>query len=128
MGYPVVELNIDSTQVEDRTDEALQMYQEYHYDAVERTYLKHKITATTVTLASAPGATLTGTITGGTSSATALIYDTSADITYRVRKVVGTFTNGETITDTAGTTATLAASSAIALGDIDNEYITIADG
>tara|TARA_B100000424_G_C22853334_1_gene454976 strand:- start:15 stop:770 length:756 start_codon:yes stop_codon:yes gene_type:complete len=45
LGEPVIELNVDEDQVEDRVDEALQYYQEYHSDATVRTYLKHQITA-----------------------------------------------------------------------------------
>ena len=48
LGEPVIEVNVDEDQVEDRVDEALQYYQEYHSDATVRTYLKHQITATDV--------------------------------------------------------------------------------
>jgi len=49
LGDPVIEINVDEDQLEDRVDEALQYYQEYHSDATVRTYLKHQITATDVT-------------------------------------------------------------------------------
>lgn len=49
LGYPVIEINVDDDQVEDRVDEALQFYQEFHSDATVRTYYKHLITATDVT-------------------------------------------------------------------------------
>jgi len=45
----VIEINVDEDQLEDRVDEALQYYQEYHSDATVRTYLKHQITSTDVT-------------------------------------------------------------------------------
>lgn len=45
LGDPVIEINVDEDQVEDRVDEALQYYQEFHSDATVRTYLKHQITA-----------------------------------------------------------------------------------
>jgi hypothetical protein len=48
LGDPVIEINVDEDQLEDRVDEALQYYQEYHSDATIRTYLKHQITATDV--------------------------------------------------------------------------------
>ena len=41
LGHPVIEINVDDDQVDDRVDEALQFYQEYHADAVEKVYLKH---------------------------------------------------------------------------------------
>ena len=46
LGDPVIEINVDPDQIEDRVDEALQYYQEFHSDATLRTYLKHQITAT----------------------------------------------------------------------------------
>ena len=48
LGDPVIEINVDEDQVEDRVDEALQYYQEFHSDATVRTYLKHQVTATDV--------------------------------------------------------------------------------
>ena len=44
LGKPVIEINVDDDQVDDRIDEALQFFQEYHFDGVEKIYLKHKIT------------------------------------------------------------------------------------
>ena len=44
LGAPVIEVNVDDDQIDDRIDEALQFYQEYHSDAVERVYLKHQVT------------------------------------------------------------------------------------
>jgi hypothetical protein len=44
LGAPVIEINVDDDQVEDRIDDAFQFYREYHYDAVEMVYLKHQIT------------------------------------------------------------------------------------
>lgn len=49
LGDPVIEINVDPDQLEDRVDEALQYYQEFHSDATLRTFLKHQITATDVT-------------------------------------------------------------------------------
>ena len=49
LGDPVIEINIDPEQQEDRVDEALQYYQEFHSDATLRTYLKHKVTEADVT-------------------------------------------------------------------------------
>ena len=45
LGDPVLEINVDEDQIEDRIDEALQYYQEYHSDATVRTYLKHQVTS-----------------------------------------------------------------------------------
>jgi len=44
LGKPVIEINADDDQLEDRIDEALQFYQQYHYDGIRRTYLKYQYT------------------------------------------------------------------------------------
>ena len=49
LGAPVIEINVDDDQIEDRVDDALQFYQEYHSDATMRVYLKHQITADDIT-------------------------------------------------------------------------------
>jgi len=49
LGDPVIEINVDDDQLEDRVDEALQYYQEYNSDATKRVYLKHQVTETDIT-------------------------------------------------------------------------------
>ena len=49
LGEPVLEINVDVDQIEDKVDDAIQKYQEFHSDATIRTYLKHQITAADVT-------------------------------------------------------------------------------
>ena len=44
LGKPVIEINVDQDQVEDRIDEALSYYWDYHFDGAERTFLKHTVT------------------------------------------------------------------------------------
>lgn len=47
LGKPVIEINVDDDQVEDRIDESLRYYWDYHFDGAEKTYYKHQITAQT---------------------------------------------------------------------------------
>ncbi|MBT3544672.1 MAG: hypothetical protein HN488_04930 [Saprospiraceae bacterium] len=49
LGAPVIEINVDEDQIDDRVEEALQFYQEYHSDAMEKVFLKHQITADDIT-------------------------------------------------------------------------------
>ena len=49
LGKPVIDINVDDDQVEDRIDEALQYFSQYHYDGIERMYLKYKVTADDLT-------------------------------------------------------------------------------
>ena len=44
LGAPVIDINVDPDQLEDKLDDALQLYQEFHSDATMRTYLTHEIT------------------------------------------------------------------------------------
>ena len=49
LGAPVLQINMDDTQKDDIIDQALQYYHEYHFDGIERMYLKHKFTSDDVT-------------------------------------------------------------------------------
>ena len=49
LGKPVIEINVDDDQVEDRIDEALKFYWDYHFDGAIKTYYKHIITSDTIT-------------------------------------------------------------------------------
>ena len=45
LGKPVIEINVDDDQLEDRLDEALQYFSQYHYDGIKRAYLKYQYTS-----------------------------------------------------------------------------------
>lgn len=49
LGKPVIEINVDDDQVEDRIDEALKYYWDYHFDGTEKVYYKHLVTSTDIT-------------------------------------------------------------------------------
>ena len=51
LGYGVIDINISDDQADDRIDEAIQYFAHYHYDGVERMYLKYLITEDDVTRA-----------------------------------------------------------------------------
>ena len=46
LGEPVVDVNVDDDQVEDRIDDAIAFYRDYHYDGAERVLIQHQVTAT----------------------------------------------------------------------------------
>jgi hypothetical protein len=48
LGHPVIEINVDDDQVQDRIDDALQFFHDYHFDGTEKLYMKHKITQTDI--------------------------------------------------------------------------------
>ena len=45
LGYPVIDINVDAEQVQDRIDDALDKYRDYHYDGTEHILLPHEVTA-----------------------------------------------------------------------------------
>lgn len=45
LGKPVLEINVDDDQVEDRIDQALKYYWDYHFDGSEKIYYKHQVSA-----------------------------------------------------------------------------------
>jgi len=130
LGAPVLEINVDDDQVEDRIDEALDYWRLYHYEGIEQIYLKQQIRASEITLSASVAATfvLAERITGATSGATAEVCQessrTSTGTLLLVKNVTGTFTAGETINGSAGHTATL---SSITLREYDNRYVEIPD-
>lgn len=127
LGAPVIEINVDDEQIEDRVDEALMYFRDYHFDGVERMYLHHKITASKFTASDdfddviMRGALLTGNSSG----ATAIAYDKSVNKREIRFKSLNKkpFTVGETIT-VEGSTETFNILT-IELGDVDNGYIPV---
>ena len=44
LGAPILQINVDDDQLHDLVDDTVQIYQERHYDGIERMYLKYKVT------------------------------------------------------------------------------------
>jgi hypothetical protein len=44
LGHPVIQINVDDDQIEDRIDDALQFFHDYHFDGVEKIFMKHQFT------------------------------------------------------------------------------------
>ena len=53
LGFGVIDINVSDDQADDRIDEALQYFAQYHYDGVEKMYLKYQITEADITRARA---------------------------------------------------------------------------
>jgi len=131
LGAPVLEINVDDDQIEDRIDEALDYWKLYHYEGVEQIYLKQQIRASEIVLTTSVAANfrLAERITGATSGATAEVCQessrTSSGTLLLVRNISGTFTAGEVIT--GGNSGTTATTSTITLREYDNRYIEVPD-
>ncbi len=128
LGAPVIEINVDEDQLDDRVDEALQFYQFYHADSIEKFYLKHKVTNSSLTLTGAVAGNFQvgEIITGGTSGAKAVIKTASGStITYNQLEDTNVAFSTETIT--GGNTGATAVIQSITKGDIENGYISLND-
>lgn len=133
LGSPVLQINIDDEQLEDRIDEALEYWRQYHPEGIEQIYMKQMITASSITLTTSVagnfsvGETVTGSTSGAIATLTSELTRTSAGSTLIVYKITGDFVAGETITGaTSGITAVLAVSPVIK-GVYDNQYIDVPD-
>ena len=62
LGFGVIDINVSDDQADDRIDEALQYFAQYHYDGIENMYLKYQVTADDITRA-ASNTTTTATAT-----------------------------------------------------------------
>jgi len=49
LGAPVIEINVDDEQVEDRIDDALQYWQDYHFDGLQKIYYIKRLDDTDIT-------------------------------------------------------------------------------
>jgi len=129
LGAPVIDINLDEDQIEDRIDEALLYFRDYHFDGVERCYLHYQITPSTMTLS----AEYTGTFeTGMTLKGQLFIkeenaYEIKTDNTIiRYKSLNGiTFIPGEVVEigDTGNTVTILSSSTAITIGNLDSGYV-----
>ena len=85
LGAPVLEINVDDDQIDDLVDDAIQYFNERHYDGVERMYLKYQITQDDIDRGRAKNTsgvgivTTTGTSTSvsGLGTVTSNFYETS---------------------------------------------------
>jgi len=131
LGHPVVEINADEDQLEDRLDEALEYWRVYHSDGVEKLYMKHAISASELYLTTSVATSfpISAIITGQTSGATAQVVSETSRLssgnTVLVKNINGTFVSGETISD--GINTAVLATPAFMLGSYDKRFILIPD-
>jgi hypothetical protein len=91
LGFPVIDINVDEDQLEDRIDDALALYEQYHYDGTERVWLAHQVTETDKTnkylkLAdSIIGISRVFPFTGSTQGSTSATGFNMFDINYQLR-------------------------------------------
>ena len=79
LGAPVLEINVDDDQVDDLVDDAIQFYNERHFDGVERMYLKYQLTQDDIDRGRAGGA---GGVGIATTSATSTSVGTATTFSF----------------------------------------------
>ena len=83
LGAPILQINVDDDQLHDLVDDTVQIYQERHYNGIERMYLKYKVTQEDLDRGRAKGTDGVGIVTTSgisTNSATTVssqFYETS---------------------------------------------------
>lgn len=84
LGAPVLEVNVADEQIQDLLDDALQYFQERHFDGVEQVYLKYEVTQDDIDRGKArpPGVGGTTTVGIASTSATTNIVGTATTFTY----------------------------------------------
>ncbi len=82
LGAPVLEINIDDDQIDDLVDDALQLFQERHFDGVERMYLKYKLTQADIDRGQAKSTDGVGIVTTTTTSTNIPGYGTTTSNWY----------------------------------------------
>lgn len=124
LGAPVLNIEVDETQLEDAIDTAIRFWHEYHPDGMVRDYFKHKITASVITLSSVVGLT-TGSMLTGPNSSCSIISMNGLDVT--VTKMMGEtpIKTGDTVTGPNGFSAN---ATNVVLGDVDLGYLTVDEG
>ena len=82
LGAPVLEINIDDDQIDDLVDDALQYFQERHFDGVERMYLKYEFTQEDIDRGRASGSSCVGIVTTTATSTNISGYGTTTSRFY----------------------------------------------
>ena len=91
LGYPVLEINVAEEQFQDLLDDAVQIFQERHFDGIERMYLKYKITDDDISRGRARGAgeSLGITTTSATGAGTTFNFEENTNFLQMPPSVVG---------------------------------------
>ena len=82
LGAPVLEINVDDDQIDDLVDDAIQYFQERHFDGVERMYLKYQVSQEDIDRARGRTATGVGIVTTSATSTNISGYGTTTSNFY----------------------------------------------
>jgi len=134
LGFPVIDINVDPDQIDDRIDDALQYWQDYHFDGLQKVYYIHALSGSQLVVNTNIQSNFANNagIVGATSGASAQVVGFSgANNTFI--QITGAepntpFVVGETLQyydknmNLQNTTATV---SSYSLGDVDAKYLNL---
>jgi hypothetical protein len=135
LGFPVIEINVDDDQVEDRIDDALQYWQDYHFDGLQKVYFIKAISASTIQTSNTINLNVfnlaNSTVMGATSGAKASVQGYyGANVNTLMISVTNQgatpFVQGETLNYYAANGQITSTGSTVVkyqLGDVDARYL-----
>ncbi len=82
LGAPVLEINVADDQIDDLVDDAIQLFNERHFDGVERMYLKYKLTQEDLDRGQAKNTDGVGIVTTSATSTSISGYGTTTNSWY----------------------------------------------
>tara|TARA_B100001996_G_scaffold57392_1_gene40732 strand:+ start:113 stop:958 length:846 start_codon:yes stop_codon:yes gene_type:complete len=88
LGAPVLEINVDDDQIDDLVDDAIQLFNERHFDGVERMFLKYKITQDDINRGAAKDTTGVGIVTTTATSTNITGYGTTSNNWYETSNFI----------------------------------------
>lgn len=136
LGSPLVEINVDEEQLDDRINEAIEYWRLYHSEGDESIHMKQLITASilNLTTTNAPLFQQAEVVTGSISGAIAIVTtegphgpSVNKPKILLVKSVTGTFVAGETITGSTSNSTAILDTIPCILGVWDLQYIHVPD-
>ena len=139
LGFPVIEINVDDEQVNDRIDDALQYWQDYHFDGTQKVYYVHAVTGSeivsSINISNLYSNSLmaNSTLIGATSGSVATLRDGAFGGNNNTTIYVTgnqAFSNGEPILyydRSTGLTPTGANVVSYFMGDVDKKYLELSN-
>ena len=88
LGAPVLEINVDDDQVDDAIDDAIQLFQERHFDGVERMYLKYQLTQADIDRGQGKNSSGVGIVTTSATSTSISGYGTTTSNWYETSNFI----------------------------------------
>ena len=136
LGAPIVEVNVEEQQLEDRMDDAIEYWRLYHSEGDESIHMKQLITASKLNLTTPASQSfqLNEVVVGSVSGAIAIVTtegpnspNSNLPKTLLVKSVKGIFQEGETITGSVSNSTAILDCHPCILGVWDLQYIHVPD-